>query len=591
MKRWFTVGVLLFVCGVCTKSSAQKATNETTDASVTNAAPDSAVTNDVPVPLPVIFPIEIEEPYAVEPVSPELNALFDQLSSTESAAEEPARQILIRSLSEGQGRTGTAVLRGFLAKRAETLDWDDPEAVKEMIKLSACAGSLEGFQDCRIAAEVWEWLFSSIERVRLVAETMTEDDKACEVAAVIQQLCEHDPQERDRYLNLILAMAVVWDTPRKAMDDQIESGWLPPDDDIRLYYDYFKRLYSSEKTKVPYDELSVDSLVFTVDIPAPLSELEWALEHVDGTRVSWGRHYKAIPYDMSRFIRKEYNWPHREYTLQEIEECFGICVDQAYYCVMTARAHGIPSLFFHGRGIYGGHAWFGFMNKPTAWDMDVGRYSDQGYAVGFAIHPQTDREMTDHELSYFSERSLRPVKARNASALESLATLLYEEDSAEGALEAARQARAADPLCEAAWETECDLLADAEHFDEATGLMNEKAGQFKFFPDVVAQSRQRQADLLARSGNAEEAEKMLRREVARVATKRTDLQQKLVVAQADRLLAQGKGLEGLAVIEQILDEQREEGFKVVSLIVEYRKFADRAGLKRNADSFLKTYYR
>lgn len=588
MNRLLTVGIMLLACCVCAETNLQTATNESPVVSSTNIVPETVSTNDVPEPLPIVFPTEVDA-YKIEPVSLELSERFDRLRQAEADATELARDVLIHSLSEKQGRSGTEVLRSYLIKRAASQDWNDPESVEKMISLTGSSRSLEAFQDCDVSADVWAWLFNSDERVRLIAQTITEDDTPCEVARIIQELYEHDPQERDRFLNLILALAVVWDTPRKAMDDQLEPGWIPPDDDISLYYDYFKRLYSSEKTKVPYDELSVDSLVFVVDIPAPVSELEWALENVDGSRAMWGRHYKEIRYDYTRLFRGQYDWPHRDYTLQEIEECFGICVDQAYYCVVTARAHGIPSLFFHGIGKYAGHAWFGFLRKPSEWDMDVGRYSDQGYATGFATHPQTNHEMSDHELEYFSESSLHPLKARKASALKYLATLLYQEDSPGDALLAARQAQQIDPMREAAWETECNILADTERFDQAIELMDQKADQFKFFPDVVMQARQRQASLFASSGDEEAAAKTLQLEVARVASKRTDLQQEMVIAQADQLLASGKGQEGMDAIEKVLEEQREEGLVIYALVTEYLKYAKRAGLEKNAENFLRTY--
>lgn len=591
MNRLFTVGFLLLACGVGAEENLQAvASNETPVVLSTNDVQETESPNDGIGPFPVIFPIEVDA-LEIEPVPGELNELFDQLHSTESGGTELARDILIRSLGGKLGHPGTAALRNYLVKRAGSVDWNNPDAVEEIISLTGCARSLEAFQDCTVPAEVWAWLFNSDERVRLVAQTITDYDNPCEVARIIQELYAHDPQERDRFLNLILALAVVWDTPRKALHHQIENGWLPPDENIALYYDYFKQLYSSEKTKVPYDELSVDSLVFVVDTPTPIRELEWALENVDGSRAMWGRHYDEITYDFTRLFREQYDWPHRDYTLQEIEECFGICVDQAYYCLMTARAHGIPSLFFRGIGKYSGHAWFGFMRKPTEWDMNVGRYSDQGYAVGFAKHPQFEHEMTDHELEYFSERALRPVKARRAEALKYLAALLYQEDAPETALLAARQARLVDPMSEAAWEIECNILADTERFDEAIKLMDEKADQFRFFPDVVMQTRQRQADLLTSIGDEEAAAKTLQLEVARVATKRTDLQQEMVIAQANQLLEQGKGQEGLNVIEKILDEQQEEGLKVYELILEYKNFAKRAGLENNAKNFLRSYFK
>ena len=563
---------------------------------VTNAV-SSALTNDVsPVgvasSLPFAFSNALFKAFEhPKPISDSLSRLFEKANAENLGAIEACRSVLIESLREEQVWAGIAVLRGNLLKRAVRLNWADPVALDAALFIASCAGNLEAFQGSDISPDVWAWLLASNERVRLVAATLTEDDNALEVSRIIQKLYEHDPDDRDRFFNLILAMAVVWDTPRIEMHKQIGEGWLPPDEDVCLYYDYFKKLFNSSEAKVPYADLSVDSLVFIVDIPAPVCELEWSLKNVKGSRALWGNHYKEIIYDRTRIFRKLYHWPHRDYTLQEIQECFGICVDQAYYSVITARAHGIPSLYFHGRGKYGGHAWFGFMKKKTEWDLNIGRYSDQGYAIGFAIHPQTDREMTDHELKYFCSRALQPKLSRDAFSLAYLAKLFYEEDFAQGALLSAQRARQIIPLCEEAWKIECDVLVDTEAFLEAIELLKKKAVCFKYYPDVVSDARQRQAVLLSRIGDAVKAEKILGLEVARVASGRDDLQQELVMAQAEKLLEQGKAHKGLEVIERVLREQRGGGRKIYALISEYKKFAKRAGVSKSADRFLKTYYR
>ncbi|QHI70582.1 hypothetical protein [Tichowtungia aerotolerans] len=590
-------------CWVWSDSALDLTTNNVpVAASSANEAPAEVIsTNDValsvtntPIEIADIFPIEVDAYVAANPTSSELIRLFSSLGSDELDAVEVSREILVKSLAEGQGRAGVEALRKYLRVRAGSFAQDDSVALDEMSAVACCARSLEAFQDASdISPQVWSWLFTSNERIRLVAETLTDDDNTSEAALIIQKLYDHDPESRDQFLNLILAMAVVWDTPRREMHNQIGEGWLPPDEDVSLYYDYFKRLYSSAKTKVSYDELSVDSLVFVVDVPTPLGELEWALENVDGSRSLWGKHYDEITYDLTRLLRKIYIWPHHEYTLQEIQECFGICVDQAYYCVVSARAHGIPCLYFHGRGKYGGHAWFGFMKRKEEWEMDIGRYSKQGYATGFAIHPQTDREMTDHELEYFCSRALQPKKFRDASVLVHLAEILQDEDFFSGALAAARKAREVDSLCDAAWEMECEVLVNTDCIEDAIELLKEKAVCFKYFPDVAADALQQQAVLLKRSGDALAAEKLLRREVARVASRRDDLQQDLVLAQANQLLAQGNAREGMEAIERILRDQRKDGSgqKVYVLIVEYKKFAERAGLSSDADRFLASYYR
>ncbi|MCU0857558.1 MAG: hypothetical protein MUC65_04040 [Pontiellaceae bacterium] len=530
-----------------------------------------------------------KEPSPETPLSDALNARLTGLSENGIGDAESVRTVLIESLIEGKAWHGEQALRKALLKRTARTDWTEPAALNALLFAAGCTELLELFRHARISSDGWKWLFSAKERIDLIATTVTDQDEGAGIARVIESLYNHDPEDRDRFFNLILAMAVVWDTPRVAMHHQIGKGWVPPDKDICLYYDYFKKLFCSDKTLVPYGELSVDSLVFVIDIPAPVSELEWALENVTGTRLAWGDHYEDIIYDHVRIMLDQMTWPHKEYTLQEIQECHGICVDQAYYTVLTARAHGIPSLYFRGTGKDAGHAWFGFMQKKDKWNLDVARYSDQRYATGFAIHPQTDKKLTDHELEYVCSQALNPEQAHHIRALANLARLLYEEDCGQGAQLAAQNTRQLNPLYEAAWKTECDVLVDTEQLEKAIALLKEQAAVFKKYPDLSAEARKRQADLLVRTGNAAEANKILGMEASSVFTKRDDLQQDLILSQANHLLEQGKARKGMELIERALLEQRKNGLKIYSLIVEYKRFAKKAGLKEDAEEFLNTH--
>ena len=62
-----------------------------------------------------------------------------------------------------------------------------------------------------------------------------------------------------------------------------------------------------------------------------------------GSGRSWGNKYGAIKYDTPRLAVNEFSWPGYNgfYTLENIEEHGGICVDQAYFAVMTGRANGV----------------------------------------------------------------------------------------------------------------------------------------------------------------------------------------------------------------------------------------------------------
>ena len=51
--------------------------------------------------------------------------------------------------------------------------------------------------------------------------------------------------------------------------------------------------------------------------------------------------------------------PYQEYSFAEILKEGGICGDQSYFCVNTARAQGIPAMTIAGETDLGGHAWAG----------------------------------------------------------------------------------------------------------------------------------------------------------------------------------------------------------------------------------------
>ena len=306
-----------------------------------------------------------------------------------------------------------------------------------------------------------------------------------------------------------------------------------------------------------------------MDIPAPVSELNWARSHVDGRRSEWGARYEEVQYDIIRLMRGEYVWPHRDYTLAEIRDCHGICVDQAYFAVLTARAYGIPALYFHGMGKYGGHAWFGFLKSKNEWDLEVGRYSKQGYATGYAIHPQTDQEMTDHALEYSCRRALKSTGGRDALALVWIADLLNEEDVDEVAIHFAQQARRIDSLCEAAWDAESSVFLKNGQIDLVINLLRSEARRFDRYPDVVADIQQRQAALLASSGDTGGAERLLAKVAGGVDSERTDLRRALVMAQARQLAAQGNDRDALRVVEKALRKQRREGAKLFPFFKDY----------------------
>lgn len=165
-------------------------------------------------------------------------------------------------------------------------------------------------------------------------------------------------------------------------------------------------LKDAAEGKLAFDpaKLSFTKLKFVVGHDLPFSEIEWARKNITLQPSTLGRKtFYSIKYDHQRLKDKRLSWPHSsEYSLSAIKSSGGICADQAYYGVMAGKAAGIPTMYFHGDGQRGGHAWLGSLKALKVWDFDDGRYAYDNYTVGNTLDPQTGHEITDAWLDYFA---------------------------------------------------------------------------------------------------------------------------------------------------------------------------------------------
>jgi len=395
----------------------------------------------------------------------EAPASFAELAGA-AAARAPAdlpRRVVRDAFVSGRTGEATALLAAFVAEAFRRPGGVSDPALIERLARAADGALLLTLGDSRpvrgeggaafvqplrvrMREDVATWLFGSDERFALLADTLSPRDNAPAVWWNLAQLHDHDPAGRTEYFELMLALAVVWDQPRRPLHGQMGGSPLPFEPALTARYDYFKQLYASREARIPYARLNVDSLIFVVDTPVPLSELEWARKNVRGAAASWGQKFHAIKYNQLRVDQSVFDWPHGQYTLANIEARGGICVDQAYYAVLTARAWGIPAIFFAGPGRRGGHAWFAFLKGEDRWEMDVGRFEEDQYQTGFTVNPQTNERMTDHEIAYQCERALRRKSFERAQQLTRIAQILLAAGDAPNAIACARQARGAVPI-------------------------------------------------------------------------------------------------------------------------------------------------
>lgn len=87
--------------------------------------------------------------------------------------------------------------------------------------------------------------------------------------------------------------------------------------------------------------------------------------------------------------------------MKTIDTKGGLCVDQAYLTTHTAKAKGIPSIMFMGRGNSGTHAWIGAMKSYGNWGFDFVKFRNEDYPVGQSYDPQTGKRLRDSECKFF----------------------------------------------------------------------------------------------------------------------------------------------------------------------------------------------
>lgn len=436
-----------------------------------------------------------------------------------------------------------------------------------------------------VSRDMLNWLFSSQDCLRDFVEVADPHDDWDSVFRLLGDLWAHDPETRDTYRNLILALALVWDQPRPPLHRQMGSRPLKYEMDIEQRYDFFRELYRRRKSEIPYRFFGIPALMLVVDTPVPVSELTWVLDNVPSR--SWQKKFFEIDYDTRRLAAGCFQWPHGDYTLAAIEEYGGICVDQAYYAVLCARAYGIPALLFAGEGKRGPHAWFAYLKDRNRWEMDVGRYRYDNYDTGHALNPQTNEMMTDHDVRFQCDRSLQPARYAQAAQMARLAVMLYDLGYRKGASTAAEQSIGLEPLLDLGWTIlETITREENETSDSLLELLDRKASIFRDYPDYVAAIRQQQAQILAASGKSGDAAALLSRQRTRVADKREDLARFLVSEEIRLAYEQGKFQKAREIFEELLTKQRKEGTTVFQMLEGYLTFTEKINQQKEAARFL-----
>jgi hypothetical protein len=289
--------------------------------------------------------------------------------------------------------------------------------------------------------ELFSWLMGENTAMEEILLTLKPADEPAKVAALMADAWAADRERAKKYFNLALACAVVFDRDDikvEAVDAEHygdDAGLVSP----LPRYTWYVEKNEKGKLATSIHKLSAHDLVWVVCAPVPQSELEWAVDKMSLSRKNWGDAYGMVEYLMERAVNGLN--PYKEYTFAEILKEGGICGDQSYFCVNTARALGIPAMTISGETDLGGHAWAAVKVSDDTWRTQIGRIG--GAANGTAGNPQVGGETSEQEVWLWNDKAqqsrLVTVQVFRHLWLADLLERLGEPAAAEAAVRVANQ--------------------------------------------------------------------------------------------------------------------------------------------------------
>jgi len=424
-----------------------------------------------------------------------------------------------------------------------------------------------------------------------VIRTLNKEDDLPKVFEILDRLAAQFPDVFLSYFDVALALAVVWDQPpRHPYHTQVSpSSRLPITPQIEERFAFFVRSDREGKLRYPFRALSPEEIIHVIDAPAPVTELLWAQQNLRGTALNWFSKFYDIGYDGYRAGRGLYVWDKSPYTLRNIERYGGLCVDQAYYAAVTAKANGIPALYFNGTGRRGDHAWFGYLRKPGQWDLEVGRYYLDNYVTGQTTHPQTGIQLTNHEVELIAETGSNTEGRWRATIQLAVAELFYLDRQLLRAAQASEAALQLAPEVIDPWRVHARYLSALPNATPQLAAHYRRMMEYfrRSSPDLRAEAAAGLAQIMRESGRDHEADELLRYQVRKANDTRYDVAIRLQLERIRELENRGdlKGCEDL--YEEIVRDFAAERGALVEVLAQALEMYRRHNQTRDGLDFIK----
>jgi hypothetical protein len=221
------------------------------------------------------------------------------------------------------------------------------------------------------------------------------------VYAMLDRLRTERPTQLERYPELATAVCVVRSHAHRGFTEKgVQQA------DALEVFDF----YVAHERQMFYGlrGVPVELLIYVVDNPVSLDDMNWALNKYAGTR-DVGALFFDISYDYDFYYGKapmKLDSAPGGYTLPNILSVGGVCAEQAYFATSVGKSIGIPSAWTEADSATAGHAWVGFLKsvgQTATWDFDSGRYEDYQSVRGNVKDPQTGVSLADSTVGLLSD--------------------------------------------------------------------------------------------------------------------------------------------------------------------------------------------
>jgi len=267
---------------------------------------------------------------------------------------------------------------------------------------------------------------------------LDEADNVPKAVGVLKQLKEIDEAQFLKNSEFCIAFAVVWDDFHGYHWVDKTCGPVPEGYMADLYRWFYS--HARQMTIKPW-ELPFELSVYVVHTRLTPEERDWAMRNYEDTSDAYAI-YKTVPW--TKVLSPAHGMGGGiPYTLMNMKQHGGVCMEQAYFTEQVMRLHGVPASYMRGEGRSEGHAWTGvFLTRPQPqWDFSAGRYREGRYYLGMSHDPTNTMSVGNYKAPMLLEADIRMTAAALVSAKGSLATI----EQSYALLDAARWASAHMP--------------------------------------------------------------------------------------------------------------------------------------------------